>query len=274
MESSRGVIARKVKRVLELRSDTPEMTEALDTITDFWSGNTAENRRNLRSDLERSNVAAAEEFLAAFAPVRTALLSTERRAASLETQIGGVLAHLAKTDCESKRVIAEHDALAARCATLTERETAVSCFLGVYRLTDDEAASLAEAELDVLCEADAFFSALARAHSARERCASALTVSESREAFPLRGAAAFELLDRLSSQHEAAYERLYLWTVAKLGGNAASPEASLQACAVSERDANDASSSLRKAVRQLTRRAAFTATPPASQREYRLSNST
>ena len=60
------VLEKKLKKVLDLRTDSPAMIDALDSIAPFWGDNTLEARRNLRSELEERNVELANRFLEAF----------------------------------------------------------------------------------------------------------------------------------------------------------------------------------------------------------------
>ncbi|KAH8092732.1 hypothetical protein JL720_4892 [Aureococcus anophagefferens] len=81
------LLRRKVKETLELDLDAPELHDALEVVSEFWQGNTAENRRNLRSDLERRTVEQAEAFVAHYRPLRDALAGSEAMAAELEAHV-------------------------------------------------------------------------------------------------------------------------------------------------------------------------------------------
>ena len=159
------MLRRKVKKTLALDLESPELMDALEVVSEFWQGNTPENRQNLRSDLERRNVERAEAFVEHFAPLRDALLDSERNAEALETEVATTLAELRESDAEARRVVAAHDALCAKRDDLARRRDEVVDFLATYRLTDGERDALARGDVDA--EADEFFAALARAATAR-----------------------------------------------------------------------------------------------------------
>lgn len=59
------IIDKKLKKVLEMRTDTPSMLESLDSLSSFYSdsGNTLESRRSLRTDIEDRGLDLAKSFL-------------------------------------------------------------------------------------------------------------------------------------------------------------------------------------------------------------------
>lgn len=58
-------LARKLKKVLETRTDSPELLASLATLSTFYTENTAQTRRNLRATIEKRGLAINDEFLLA-----------------------------------------------------------------------------------------------------------------------------------------------------------------------------------------------------------------
>lgn len=58
-------LSRKLKKVLESRTDTPEVLGSLNTLSNFYTENTPQARRNLRSTIEKRSLDINEEFLRA-----------------------------------------------------------------------------------------------------------------------------------------------------------------------------------------------------------------
>lgn len=58
-------LSRKLKKVLESRTDTPEVLGSLNTLSTFYSDNTPQARRNLRSTIEKRGLGINREFLQA-----------------------------------------------------------------------------------------------------------------------------------------------------------------------------------------------------------------
>lgn len=59
------ILDKKLKKVLEMRTDTPEMLESLDSLSYFYTkeGNTLETRRSLRTDIEDRGLQLVKNFL-------------------------------------------------------------------------------------------------------------------------------------------------------------------------------------------------------------------
>ena len=72
-------LARKVKKTLELRTDTPDLADSLRTLSTFYTDNSAEQRRLLRSNIERRGLKINEAFLAASETAQQALVAAEEK---------------------------------------------------------------------------------------------------------------------------------------------------------------------------------------------------
>lgn len=56
---------RKLRKVLETRTDSPELLASLTTLSSFYNENTLQARRNLRSTIEKRGLSINEQFLRA-----------------------------------------------------------------------------------------------------------------------------------------------------------------------------------------------------------------
>lgn len=87
---------RKLKKVLETRTEAPEFLSSLATLSEFYSDNSAAERRKLRSTIERHGLAVNSEVLAA---AETVIISLDAMDADLEQlsaccrRVGGSLAN-------------------------------------------------------------------------------------------------------------------------------------------------------------------------------------
>ena len=68
-------IDEKLKRLREMKTDSPQMIEALEALSLFYGNNQSENKNNsqdnnssLRSQMEARNVSIAKDFLKKFEP--------------------------------------------------------------------------------------------------------------------------------------------------------------------------------------------------------------
>lgn len=76
-------LARKLKKVLETRTDSPELLASLGTLSSFYTENTQQSRRNLRATVERRGLSINEEFLRASESAQKALDAVELEVAGL-----------------------------------------------------------------------------------------------------------------------------------------------------------------------------------------------
>lgn len=76
-------LARKLKKVLETRTDSPDLLASLATLSSFYSDNTQTARRGLRATIERRGLSINEEFLRASESAQKALDAVELEVAGL-----------------------------------------------------------------------------------------------------------------------------------------------------------------------------------------------
>lgn len=70
-------LSRKLKKVLETRTDSPDLLSSLGTLSTFYSDNTPQARRNLKSSIEQRALAINHQFLdASFAAQQVSLSFT------------------------------------------------------------------------------------------------------------------------------------------------------------------------------------------------------
>ncbi|PRD28425.1 UNVERIFIED_CONTAM: Conserved oligomeric Golgi complex subunit 6 [Trichonephila clavipes] len=73
-DRSSNHLSRKLAKLLEARLDTDKDTlDALKDLSTFFTENTINNRRNLRSEIEKRSLRVNEEFLESFREVKEAL---------------------------------------------------------------------------------------------------------------------------------------------------------------------------------------------------------
>ncbi|KAG5180265.1 oligomeric complex COG6-domain-containing protein [Tribonema minus] len=231
------VLERKLRRVLELSTDSPSLVVALDAISPFFEADSVQAgrsssldvRKSLRQDLEKQNYNLSLCFLKSFERLKGRLESLEqevdqpqlksnfklsamtllrgaRQVDGLEDGCRSASARLSSAESSMRQFTDRAQALRHRRAELSRRARQVERFLHTFQLTPEEAALVGAAGgLEEPAAARAFFAALARLRAAHARC-TALVGSQS---------AGFELLDALSRHLEGAYERLYHWVQAR-----------------------------------------------------------
>lgn len=243
---SKNMVERKVKRIQTLKLDDPELVRAFDVVGEFWTENTPEARRKLRSELERRQVDKAERFLSQFRPVKEALQSVERRAQQLEAQVSGLATEVRDSDESCRSMVAEYEALVERLEEARAARQAVESFMSRYQLTSAEVLALESADFDgSLSE---FLGALKKVRLAREMCAKAIESGED-VLNKYSTVSALSLMETLAAQHETAFARLFEWALRLLDSEEAA--AFIEDAATAER------SSLRDAIGELCVRDAY-----------------
>jgi len=262
-------VRRQVESLLAIDMEDPEFLEAMDVVADLWAskgmGNTAENRRNLRSDMERAGVEKCEAFVRQMAPMRAALRQAEANAEALDRQAQASVEDLERTDAETRRVVAAHEKLLETRNRLQRQHDAAVAYRARYELSPNETAAL---EARGVCEergrdADAFLAALARADAAAQDVRAALADpgaakagAQEDELVP-EGEEGEALLAALDKATAAAYRKLFEFAAASLGRGAATVADAAEKAAASEAAATDPRHPLKRALHALHQRRAL-----------------
>ncbi|RRT36204.1 hypothetical protein B296_00055173 [Ensete ventricosum] len=121
-------LSRKLKKVLETRTDSPDLLSSLATLSTFYADNTPQARRNLRSSIEQRALAINHHFLDA------SLSAQQLKAHSYLS-----LSHIHKEHYFlSGDIISTTERLKQELELTTQRQEIVSCFLRDYQLSNDE----------------------------------------------------------------------------------------------------------------------------------------
>jgi hypothetical protein len=193
---------RKLRKVLDTRTDAPEVTGSLATLSAFYGANTPAARRHLRSTVEAQGAAAAGDALAAEARVLAALDAVQGDLDAVARACDGAAAALADSRAAAADLLAEVGRLRGARAAAEVRGRLVGTFLERYQLSPAEAEALRGGEVG-----DAFFAALAHVRAVHANCRALLRTHHQR--------AGLELLDATGALQEAAYASLARWLRAR-----------------------------------------------------------
>lgn len=70
MTTMNSTLSRKIQKVLETKTDAPELHSVLQNLSTFYGENTATARTNLRGEIEKRGIEINNEFLQSFKEVR------------------------------------------------------------------------------------------------------------------------------------------------------------------------------------------------------------
>ena len=201
MASAPPVLKKKLKRVSELRTDTPAMLDALESLSAFYGDNTVEARRNLRGDIEARGLALVDDFVRAFEPLHEHISSLDAGVQSVVQSCDEILAQLDLAAGESVKFAEAQSALNTRRAAVSERAKLMDAFLRRFKLSDRQLAALSQGPGEG--DGGEFFDALDDVVRIRAEC-QALIASQFQSA-------GLELLDAMGLFQEQAHERLFAW---------------------------------------------------------------
>ncbi|KAF7809531.1 conserved oligomeric Golgi complex subunit 6 [Senna tora] len=208
-------LSRKLKKVLESRTDTPDLLSSLNTLSSFYTDNTPQSRRNLRSTIEKRALSINHEFLDASHAAQLTLDRVEEEVNALAECCDRIAKALNSCSASTGDIISTTERLKQELETTTQRQEIVSCFLRDYQLSPEEISALRDEELN-----ENFFKALSHVQEIHANCKVLLRTHHQR--------AGLELMDMMAVYQEGAYERLCRWVQAECRklGDTDNPEVS------------------------------------------------
>uniref|UniRef100_A0A7C9CEB3 Conserved oligomeric Golgi complex subunit 6 n=1 Tax=Opuntia streptacantha TaxID=393608 RepID=A0A7C9CEB3_OPUST len=191
-------LSRKLKKVLESRIDSPELLSSLSTLSTFYTDNSPQSRRNLRSTIEKRSLSINQEFLQASDAAQQALDCVEEEVDALAECCDRIAKVLSNCNATTGDLISTTERLKQELDVTTQRQEIVSYFLRDYQLSSEEINALKEEELN-----ENFFKALSHVQEIHANCKILLRTHHQR--------AGLELMDMMAMYQEGAYERLCRW---------------------------------------------------------------
>ncbi|KAL3678988.1 hypothetical protein R1sor_021944 [Riccia sorocarpa] len=189
---------RKLKKVLETRTDSPELLASLTTLSSFYNQNTPQARRNLRSTIEKRGLSINEQFLRASEAAQKALDAVDLEVNGLAECCDRIAKALSSCSATTGDIVTATERLKQELETTTQRQEIIANFLHNYQLSPEEVNALREEDLS-----ESFFKALARVQEIHANCKVLLRTHQQR--------AGLELMDMMAAYQEGAYERLCRW---------------------------------------------------------------
>ncbi|GLT91380.1 hypothetical protein SLE2022_092710 [Rubroshorea leprosula] len=195
-------LSRKLKKVLECRTDSPDVVASLNTLSTFYTENTPQARRNLRSTIEKRSLDINLEFLRASESAQLALDRVEEEVNALGECCDKIAKALSSCSASTGDIINTTERLKQELEVTTQRQEIVSCFLQDYQLSNEEINALRDEDLN-----ENFFKALSHVQEIHANCKILLRTHHQR--------AGLELMDMMAMYQEGAYERLCRWVQAE-----------------------------------------------------------
>lgn len=181
--------------------------EALTDLSTFFTENTLQTRRNLRSKIEKRSLTINENFLLAFKEVKTTLDGIYDDIDGMRTTVNAMKQCLSQTEAQTHELIQQTNALQDESKKLEVRQEITAAFLSKFRLNVDEHQHLYGAARDSPIT-QSFFDVLERIQAIHSECR-ILMQSNCQTA-------ALDIMEEMTLHQEAGYERLYTWSVSQV----------------------------------------------------------
>lgn len=197
-------IQKRLNKILETRIETDRETlDALADLSQFYTENTLQSRRNLRSQIERRSLAINESFLASFREVKLALDGICADIAAIGQSVEGMKTQLSNTEAQQKELIQQANTLQEENNKLLLQQRIASGFLSRFQLSVTEHQTLYGVTRDDPITAE-FFNVLDHVQMIHSDCKTLLQSGYQ--------TAALDIMEEMTLHQEAALERLYRWT--------------------------------------------------------------
>lgn len=192
----------RVRKLLELRTDTPEFLESLDSLALLdVASSLRDPRRHLRFDLEDRSLKLIQSFLLEAGHVELALREVATLVTELDSQSGKVLKDLESAENSTTRFVQDSSALRELRAKAETRAEETSAFLQRFQLSHQDLAAL---EQGALTNPDArFFKALERVRKIRDECSELLSSAHQ--------TTGLEIFEQMAEIQNKAQDAVYEW---------------------------------------------------------------
>lgn len=197
-------IQKRLNKILENRIDSDRETlDALTDLSQFYTENTLQSRRNLRSQIERRSLAINENFLAAFREVKLALDDICGDIDAVSDSVDSMKNLLSSTEAQQKELIQQANTLQEENNKLLLQQRIATGFLSRFQLSVMEHQTLYGATRDEPITGE-FFNVLDHVQLIHSDCRTLLQSGYQ--------TAALDIMEEMTLHQEAALERLYRWT--------------------------------------------------------------
>ncbi|CAK9829286.1 Conserved oligomeric Golgi complex subunit 6 [Anthophora retusa] len=203
-KNTNTALVRRVNKLLESRVEHDKDTlEALKELSTFFTENTLNSRRNLRSKIERRSLAINEDFLSAFREVKSSLDDIYQDVLAMNSAVQCMANRLQVTKTQTSQLIDQTGKLQNKSQTLSMQQEVANAFIENFQLTSSELSVLHGPSRDSPITEE-FFSVISRVQEIHSRCRVLM-----QSGYQTLG---LDIMQRMTLLQEAALERLYRWT--------------------------------------------------------------
>ncbi|XP_057326949.1 conserved oligomeric Golgi complex subunit 6 [Microplitis mediator] len=195
---------KRVNNLLESRPENDKETlEALKELSTFFTDNTLNTRRNLRSNIEKKSLIINDEFVSAFREVKSTLDAIHCDVSSMNNSIQSMTNRLHSTKAQTITLIDKTTKLQNESKKLSMQHDVAKSFIKTFQLTKYEIGILhGQTREEPITEE--FFTIVSRLQTIHSSCR--ILMQSGYQTLGL------DVMQRMTLLQEAALERLYRWT--------------------------------------------------------------
>eukprot|EP00026_Physarum_polycephalum_P002347 Phypoly_transcript_02353.p1 GENE.Phypoly_transcript_02353~~Phypoly_transcript_02353.p1 ORF type:complete len:697 (-),score=97.91 Phypoly_transcript_02353:629-2719(-) len=194
-----ATLSRKIQKVLETKTESPDLGVALQRLSTFYGANTAVARTNLRGEIEKRGLEINNNFLASFKELQKQLDDLQKDVDEMQVHCTQMSASLTKTKSLSDRWIEHADKLWEERKKNEKCTFILDAFLTKFQLSEEEQRALQSPKVN-----EPFLDAIKRMDQIQADCKLLLRSHHYQ--------AGIEIMDSITLQQESAYRKLYRWT--------------------------------------------------------------
>ncbi|VVC28234.1 Conserved oligomeric Golgi complex subunit 6 [Cinara cedri] len=193
-------ISKRVTSVLETHLERDkDALEALKEISEFYTENTLECRRGLRTKIENRSLALNENFLTSFEKVKDAINALHENVNSLNTTVVSMSSQLKDTKAETQNLIELTKRLQHEMKNVSNQQLLADAYTKAFQLSPSEVACLQSNNVT-----PEFFTALRKTQNISNNCRVLMQAGHQ--------TSALSLMEQISTYQQMAMEVLYRWS--------------------------------------------------------------
>eukprot|EP00002_Diphylleia_rotans_P016583 TRINITY_DN3227_c0_g2_i1.p1 TRINITY_DN3227_c0_g2~~TRINITY_DN3227_c0_g2_i1.p1 ORF type:complete len:524 (-),score=100.60 TRINITY_DN3227_c0_g2_i1:1123-2694(-) len=197
-----ATLAQKLRKVVDLRTESSDLQTALKTLSTFYASNTPQNRNNLRGEIENRGLIFSKQFLSEMQALHEKVHAIRTDVDAMAKSCDDMNQRFEKNLETTKSLIVQTDEMRKSKDQIEAQLVMADRFLSRFQLTNEEMSALRKAHID-----DSFFDVMKRIQQIHHDCKVLLRTQHQR--------AAIDVIDFMSVQQEAAYEKLYRWVLSQ-----------------------------------------------------------
>ena len=191
-------LQRKLRHVLDNKTDNPELSKNLAALSDIYTENSAQNRKNIRSIIERSVLESQKEFLDEAGELVSAIEEVHQDLGKLGEICDSMSRILRDGEMEVSGMMHELERLERSVALNEKRRDWLGEFQAKYQLPEQDVTILKQGVIN-----NDFFKSLERVQNVHKNCR-ALGLSQHHRA-------GLDLLDEMSALQDEAFKNVCAW---------------------------------------------------------------